>query len=134
MSEPPTRERTDVGQVLTIRGSVVDARFPRQLPAINHQLAAGPEGSIVIEVVTHLSSEIARGIALTPTQGLARGSPVIDLGHHLKVPVGKRLLGRMFRASTSFAASAKDAGRGKNSTGPWPKPGSWTAPSWSSAR
>ena len=35
-------------------------------------------------------------MALTPTHGLARGSLVLDLGHHLKVPVGKRLLGRMF--------------------------------------
>jgi F-type H+-transporting ATPase subunit beta len=96
MSNPPDRQRTDVGTVVSIRGSVVDVRFPRRLPLINHQLAAGPEENIVIEVVTHLSSEVARGIALTPTHGLARGSPVLDLGHQLKVPVGKRLLGRMF--------------------------------------
>jgi F-type H+/Na+-transporting ATPase subunit beta len=96
MSEPLDRNRTDVGTVVSIRGSVVDVRFLQRLPPINHQLSAGPEGSIVIEVVTHLSSEIVRGIALTPTQGLARGSSVLDLGHHLKVPVGKRLLGRMF--------------------------------------
>ena len=96
MSEPLDRDRTDIGTVVSIRGSVVDAHFPQRLPPINHQLSAGPEGSIVIEVVTHLSSEIVRGIALTPTHGLARGSPVLDLGHHLKVPVGKRLLGRMF--------------------------------------
>jgi F-type H+-transporting ATPase subunit beta len=82
--------------VVSIRGSVVDAHFPQRLPPINHQLSAGPEGSIVIEVANHLNPEIVRGIALTPTHGLARGSPVLDLGHHLKVPVGKRLLGRMF--------------------------------------
>ena len=96
MSEPLDRNRTDIGTVVSIRGSVVDARFPQRLPPINHQLSAGPEGSIVIEVVNHLNPEIIRGIALTPTHGLARGSPVLDLGHHLKVPVGKRLLGRMF--------------------------------------
>jgi F-type H+-transporting ATPase subunit beta len=89
-------EANNLGMVLTIRGSVVDAHFPRQLPSINHQLAAGPDGNIVIEVVAHLSSEMVRGIALTPTQGLARGSVVRDLGHPLKVPVGQRLLGRMF--------------------------------------
>ncbi len=90
------QETNNLGKVLAIRGSVVDAHFPRQLPAINHQLSAGSEGNIVIEVVAHLSSEMVRGIALTTTQGLARGSPVWDMGHHLKVPVGQRLLGRMF--------------------------------------
>jgi len=50
----------------------------------------------VIEVMTHLSSEMVRGVALTPTQGLARGSKIINMGHPLKVPVGKRLLGRVF--------------------------------------
>ena len=93
MSVPPDREGTEVGTVVSIRGSVVDVRFPQRLPPMNHELAAGPEGSIVIEVVTHLSSEVVRGMALTPTQGLARGSQVRDLGHQLKVPVGKRLLG-----------------------------------------
>jgi F-type H+-transporting ATPase subunit beta len=88
------RESDNLGTVLTIRGSVMDAHFPRQLPSINHQLAAGPGGSIAIEVVAHLSSEMVRGIALTPTHGLARGSPVRDLGHHLKVPVGDRQTGK----------------------------------------
>ena len=37
-----------------------------------------------------------RGIALTPTQGLARGSRALDTGEQLMVPVGERLLGRMF--------------------------------------
>ena len=48
MSEPLDRNRTDLGTVVSIRGSVVDARFPQRLPPINHQLSAGPEGSIVI--------------------------------------------------------------------------------------
>jgi F-type H+-transporting ATPase subunit beta len=96
MDAASSQETNNLGKVLTIRGSVVDAHFPRQLPAINHQLSAGSEGNIVIEVVAHLSSEMVRGIALTPTQGLARGSPVRDRGHPLKVPVGQRLLGRMF--------------------------------------
>jgi F-type H+-transporting ATPase subunit beta len=41
---------------------------------------------------------MVRGIAMTPTQGLARGSAVIDTGHSIEVPVGQRLLGRMFNA------------------------------------
>ncbi|MDN3509834.1 MAG: F0F1 ATP synthase subunit beta [Candidatus Jettenia sp.] len=84
------------GTVISVRGSVIDARFPYQLPAIRNQLRAGDHGKIVIEVITHLDSETIRGIALTPTQGLFRGSPVADLGQPLKVPVGKQLLSRIF--------------------------------------
>jgi F-type H+-transporting ATPase subunit beta len=50
----------------------------------------------VIEVLTHLDSKTVRGIALTTTQGLAHGAVVIDTRLPPKVPVGKRLLGRMF--------------------------------------
>ncbi|TLD40344.1 MAG: ATP synthase beta chain [Candidatus Jettenia ecosi] len=84
------------GTVISVRGSVIDARFPDQLPAIRNQLRAGDHGKIVIEVIIHLDSETIRGIALTPTQGLFRGSPVADLGQPLKVPVGKQLLSRIF--------------------------------------
>ena len=89
-------ETFNTGTVLSIRGSVVDAQFPEQLPVLNSQLRGGGQGEIVIEVVSHLSAQVVRGIALTTTHGLARGSNLADLGHPLKVPVGQRLLGRMF--------------------------------------
>src|SRR5690606_38092295 len=79
-----------------IRGSVVDARFPPPLPAIYHVLHAGDQQEIVIEVVAHLDADTVRGIALTSTRGLARGSDIVDTGHPLQVPVGRRLLGRVF--------------------------------------
>ena len=83
------------GAVVRIRGSVIDARFPEQLPALYTRLNAGEGRSVVIEVVSHLDRQTVRGIALTPTQGLSRGDEVVDTGHPLQVPVGKRLLGRM---------------------------------------
>jgi F-type H+-transporting ATPase subunit beta len=83
------------GTVVSIRGSVIDARFPQQLPSLSNELRAGDEGQVVIEVATHLNGEMVRGIALTPAQGLARGATVIDTGHPLQVPVGQGLLGRM---------------------------------------
>ncbi len=86
----------NLGAVVSIRGSVVDVRFPFRLPEINNQLKAGEEGRVVIEVLIHLNSEVVRGIALTPSQGLARGSPVVDTAQPLKVPVGEELLGRVF--------------------------------------
>ncbi len=82
----------NTGTVVSIRGSVIDVRFQDKLPEIHNQLTAG---SIVIEVLIHLTPEVVRGIALVPTQGLARGATVIDTGHPLMVPVGEQLLGRV---------------------------------------
>ncbi len=84
------------GTVVAIRSSVVDVRFSEGLPEIYSQLRAGDDRQIVIEVVNHLDSETVRGIALTATSGLARGSAVTDTGKPLQVPVGKHLLGRVF--------------------------------------
>lgn len=83
------------GTVAAVRGSVVDIRFPPPLPPVKHALRAGDQGQIVIEVVAHQSADTVRGIALTSTQGLYRGAPVVDSGRPLQVPVGRRLLGRM---------------------------------------
>lgn len=96
MTEHEDLNRPNNGRVVSVRGSVVDAHFPRRLPLIHNLLRTGKDGRIAIEVKTHLNSEIVRGVALTLTQGLARGSLIIDTGQHLNVPVGKRLLGRMF--------------------------------------
>jgi F-type H+-transporting ATPase subunit beta len=84
------------GAVVSIRGSVVDAEFDERLPPINSVLRAGDRGQIVIEVMTQLDARRVRGIALTPTQGLARGMPVDDTGGPLKAPVGKAIVSRMF--------------------------------------
>lgn len=88
--------RENQGTVVSIRGSIVDVRFPRSLPKLHGLLKAGDRGNVALEVETYLNSEWVRSIALTPTQGLARGAVVIDTGHPLQVPVGERLLGRMF--------------------------------------
>ena len=83
------------GSIVSIRGSVVDVVFPSFLPEPRSLLTTGKNQQIALEVVTYLSSELVRTIALTPTQGLARGAKVIDTAHPLQVPVGEALLGRM---------------------------------------
>jgi F-type H+-transporting ATPase subunit beta len=93
--QSPT-QNISMGTVVSVRGSVVDAHFSQHLPALYHRLHAGEEDAVVIEVAAHLSSTVVRGIALTPTQGLARGARLIDSGEPLSVPVGNRTLGRMF--------------------------------------
>jgi F-type H+-transporting ATPase subunit beta len=58
------------------------------LPPI-YSLLHAKEGEIAIEVLAQLDAHRVRGIALTPTQGLARGMAVEDTGGPLKAPVGK---------------------------------------------
>jgi F-type H+-transporting ATPase subunit beta len=84
------------GDVVAVRGSVVDAEFPHQLPTVNSELRTGRDGDIVVEVLSQLNEVTIRGIALTPTRGLSRGAAILDTGHSLRVPVGQALLGRMF--------------------------------------
>ncbi len=96
MNGPESRNQSEQGTVVSVRGSVVDAHFPRRLPSLNNLLRTGNGGRIVIEVINHMNSSMVRGIALTSTQGLGFGSPITDTGNPLKVPVGKRLLGRVF--------------------------------------
>jgi len=84
------------GAIAAVRGSVVDVRFEHSLPSLNTVLRTGRESEIVIEVMTQLDAHRVRGIALTPTQGLARGMPVENTGAPLQAPVGKNIVGRMF--------------------------------------
>ncbi|WP_067217990.1 F0F1 ATP synthase subunit beta [Marinomonas gallaica] len=97
----PSTTSQNIGTVISIRGSVVDIRFDNissdnQLPPIRTLLRTGKDSSIAIEVFSQLDDQRVRGIALTPTQGLARGMPVEDIGEPLQTPVGKGILSRMF--------------------------------------
>src|ERR1700722_4887779 len=84
------------GVVASVRGSVVDVRFEDRLRPIYSLVHAGKDARIAIEVMMQLDSHHVRGIALTPTQGLARGMSVEDTGGPLIVPVGKGIRSRMF--------------------------------------
>lgn len=83
------------GEVVVVRGSVIDVRFPGRIPLIHTRLTAPDSSGVQVEVLAHLDHETVRGIALTPTQGLARGSVLIDTGEPFTVPTGNCLLGRM---------------------------------------
>ena len=85
----------NVGVVTAVRGSVVDVRFDQHLPSIYSLLRAGADRQIVIEVQVQRDSSHVRGIALTPTQGLARGMSVDDTGTPLRAAVGNSVLSRM---------------------------------------
>jgi F-type H+/Na+-transporting ATPase subunit beta len=84
------------GTILAVRGSVVDVSFPQQLPDLYTRLVTETDDPAEMEVLSHINSHTARSLALTRTSGLQRGLQVLDTGSPFMVPVGPRLLGRMF--------------------------------------
>ena len=104
MSQPAAAE-CDAGQkaqeanqglVTSVRGAVVEVHFSQRLPALRHLLTAQTtQGNMPMECATHVSKELVRAVALTPTAGLARGAVVVDSGAPLQFPVGQGVLGRV---------------------------------------
>ena len=90
------KEAAKIGKVVSVRGSVVDIWFEDGLPVINTLIHVGENKAIAVEVLSQLDNHHVRGIALTPTQGLARGMQAVTDGKQLSVPVGTETMGRMF--------------------------------------
>ena len=86
----------NLGEVVAVRGSVIDVRFTHKIPLIHNKLQSVDNKGMLLEVLAHLDHETVRGIALTPVQGLARGSTILDTGFPFAVPTSNCLLGRMF--------------------------------------
>ena len=88
----------NVGKVIQIIGTVVDVEFESDnLPSIYNALEVEHDGGkLVLEVEQHIGNNWARCLALGPTEGIARGTKVIDSGDPVTVPVGKASLGRIF--------------------------------------
>ena len=86
------------GRIINISGPVVDVRFPEgQLPKIREALAVTRRGRReLMEVEQHVDSGCVRCIMLASGDGLCRGMEVTPLGHGIRVPVGREVLGRMF--------------------------------------
>src|SRR5690606_34375345 len=95
VSNSPHYRHDNIGHVISVRGSVIDAYFGQRLPRIHSELRVGEEEAIVVEVAAQLTPDTVRGIALNSVRGLSRGAPVRDLGRPLQVPVGNSLLGRV---------------------------------------
>ncbi|HSH40970.1 MAG TPA: F0F1 ATP synthase subunit beta [Arenicellales bacterium] len=89
----PSRDGS--GEVVAVRGNVVDVRFEPPLPPRLRELRAGKDESVVLEVQTHLDAFTVRCIAMNATRGLGRGTRARDTGSNLRIPVGEALLGRM---------------------------------------
>ncbi|HVP03866.1 MAG TPA: F0F1 ATP synthase subunit beta [Solirubrobacteraceae bacterium] len=94
---PAPSTAKNVGRVEEIKGVVVEAVFPDELPQINNALTVELAGAtLVLEVQQLLGDERVRAVAMDSTDGLARGAQVTDTRAPISVPVGEVTLGRIF--------------------------------------
>ena len=89
-------DERNVGKIVSIRGSVVEAVFDDRLPSINSMLLTGRGGKVILEVNSFMDERTVKAVALTFTAGIARGDEVIDTGKPIAAPVGTWVLGKMF--------------------------------------
>jgi len=94
------------GTLVQVIGAVVDADFSKadKLPDIYNALEVtyelyGETTTLVFEVQQHLGDGRVRAIAMSTTEGLARGMAIVDTGDAIAVPVGPKVLGRIFNVT-----------------------------------
>jgi len=89
----------NVGKIVEIKGVVLDVVFPDELPEINNAVSIDlpdDRGTLIAEVQQHLGDDRVRAVAMDSTDGLARGTDVVDTGSPITVPVGDQTLGRLW--------------------------------------
>lgn len=89
------------GVIVQIMGPVVDVDFEGYLPEINEALdieytVEGENKTLVLEVAQHMGDNRVRTIAMDLSEGLTRGQKVKARGTAIDVPVGEKVLGRIF--------------------------------------
>ncbi len=92
------------GLISQVLGPVVDVDFNDYLPRINEAIKVnfereGQKHELVLEVAAHLGDNKVRTIAMDMTDGLVRGLSVKALGSPISVPVGEKVLGRIFNVT-----------------------------------
>ncbi len=90
------------GRIARVIGPVVDVEFPADaIPSIYNALTTeitlnGETRTITFEVALHLGDNLIRAISLQATDGLVRGTNVVDTGGPITVPVGDGVKGHIF--------------------------------------
>lgn len=96
------KPKSDEGRVVAIAGPVIDVEFaPDSVPEINMALEFeitldNETKTVMAEVAQQIGDSRVRAIALMPTDGLTRNTPVRNLNHGIKVPVGDVTLGHVW--------------------------------------
>ena len=88
---------TNKGKITQVISAVVDVEFESgEMPAIYNALECINDGKkLVLEVALHIGERTIRAIAMDSTDGLTRGTEVLDTGRAISVPVGEGTLGRI---------------------------------------
>ncbi|MDU6827057.1 MULTISPECIES: F0F1 ATP synthase subunit beta [Campylobacter] len=89
------------GVISQVMGPVVDVDFNDYLPKINEAIEVyfeveGKKNRLILEVAAHLGDNRVRTIAMDMSEGLTRGLEATALGAPITVPVGEKVLGRIF--------------------------------------
>ncbi|CAH0270890.1 F-type H+-transporting ATPase subunit beta [Arthrobacter sp. ov407] len=90
------------GRIARVIGPVVDVEFPADaIPSIYNALTTeitlnGETRTVTFEVALHLGDNLIRAISLQATDGLVRGTNVVDTGGPITVPVGDGVKGHIF--------------------------------------
>ncbi|WP_346745367.1 F0F1 ATP synthase subunit beta [uncultured Campylobacter sp.] len=89
------------GIISQVMGPVVDVDFTDYLPKINEAVEVnfeveGKQNRLVLEVAAHLGDNRVRTIAMDMSEGLTRGLEATAFGAPISVPVGEKVLGRIF--------------------------------------
>jgi len=100
-------ENSKVGKIVQVIGAVVDAEFPPgSTPEIYDALEVHYKTSdsddakkLVLETQQHLGDNRVRSVAMSSSEGLVRGTEVINTGAPISVPVGEKVLGRIFNVT-----------------------------------
>ena len=86
------------GKVVQVIGPAVDVSFENsELPSIYNalQVKRDDDNKLILEVAQHLGEKVVRTIAMDSTDGLVRGTEVVDTGAPISMPVGEKTLGRL---------------------------------------
>jgi len=84
------------GKIVKIVGVVIDAYFNDHVPDKYNALKAG---ETIFEVQAHLGGGVVRAIAMSTTDGLYSGQPIVDTMMPIQTPVGDAVLGRVFNVT-----------------------------------
>jgi RNA polymerase sigma factor (sigma-70 family) len=88
-----------IGRLIEARGAIIDALFdPNAPPEVLTELAVSDEANrraVAVQVIQQPSGGMVRGIALSPADGLPRGSTVLSSGNPSETPVNLDELARM---------------------------------------
>ena len=106
------------GTVVQVMGPVLDIRFPEDsLPELLQAISVkNGDQTIIAEVAQHIGDNVARCIAMSSTDGLARGAEAVNTGAAITVPVGEDCLGRVF----NLLGQPIDGGEAVNAAERWP--------------